>query len=229
MLLTALRGGLDFASAISGILACLIIIFLVMPLHEFAHAFSAKLCGDKTAYMMGRVSFNPIRHIDPMGASLILLVGFGWAKPVPINPNNMRKPRLHSALVALAGPLSNLIVAIISSFIYVIIIFNMYAGNIPYGAIIDYIKIFFSYLIVINVSLAVFNILPIPPLDGSKVLYACLPNRMLYKIQPYETYISMGLMVLCILGVLSKPLSYLCNAVSDGILNFAINIVGKFF
>ena len=200
-----------------------------MPLHEFAHAFVANLCGDRTSKMLGRVSFNPIRHIDPIGASLILLVGFGWAKPVPVNVNNMRKPRLHSALVAIAGPLSNLIVAVIASFIYVTIMFNIYAGNISDTKLIGFIQTFFSYLIIINISLAVFNLLPIPPLDGSKVLYACLPNRILYKIQPYEIYISMGLMILCLVGVLSKPLNYLCSAVSNGILNFSIDIVGKFF
>lgn len=107
--------------------------------------------------------------------------------------------------------------------------FNIYAGNISDTKLIGFIQTFFSYLIIINISLAVFNLLPIPPLDGSKVLYACLPNRILYKIQPYEIYISMGLMILCLVGVLSKPLNYLCSAVSNGILNFSIDIVGKFF
>lgn len=228
MLLTALRGELNFPTAIAGIFACLIIIFIVMPLHEFAHAFTANLCGDKTSKMLGRVSFNPLRHIDPIGAALILLVGFGWAKPVPVNVNAMRKPRLHSALVSLAGPLSNFIAALIGAFAFNIIYVNYIMGNIS-GDIIYYIIVFFSYFISINVSLAVFNILPIPPLDGSKILYACLPNRILYKFQRYETYISLALMFLCLMGVLSVPLNYLCSGVTNMILNFSGNIVLKFF
>lgn len=147
------------------LLAVAAILLLALPVHEFAHAFMAVQLGDPTPLRQGRYTLNPLRHLDPIGALLILLVGFGWAKPVQWNPRNIDiDPKLGSILVSVAGPLSNLALAILSLFLW------RWLGA---GGLIASMLFFFAQ---INVLLFVFNLLPIPPLDGSHVLFALLPD-----------------------------------------------------
>ena len=212
---------MDFTSLIMYIAASLIIIFFVLPIHEFAHGFTAVQLGDKTPKYQGRLTLNPFAHIDYFGALAILLFGFGWAKPVQINMRNFKNPKWGMAISALAGPLSNIIFAFLTLCLWKGL-FLMGFRSVMY--INGYVYILLSYLITINIYLAVFNLLPIPPLDGSRLLSAFLPNRIYYKIMQYEQFIIWGIFILLWIGVLDAPMSFLRYYIMSG-LDFATRLI----
>lgn len=204
------------------------IIFCVMPIHEFAHALVSHLLGDDTARLKGRMTLNPVAHIDPIGALMIVVAGFGWAKPVPTNIRNFKKRKPYMALTALAGPVSNIIMA----FLFMVANYTVLAfavrGNVSVDSIsgepsslVGAIALFLSYAASINISLAVFNLIPIPPLDGSRILTMIIPDKYYYKIMSYERYISLGVMALVILGVLDTPMGILNGVISAGLSSIA--------
>ena len=211
-----MSGNFNLAEALSYVFATLLIIFTVLPLHEFAHAWSAYKLGDGTAKMMGRLTLNPMAHVDWIGAAMIMAFGFGWARPVPVNMRNFSNPKWGMALTSLAGPVSNLIAGFISRAIYHLLIFAFSSMLLPSGILLTVMQIvvyLFYFLSEINVGLAVFNLLPVPPLDGSRLLTAILPDRVYYKIMAYERYIMLGLMLLIFMGVFTLPLSLARNGI----------------
>ena len=217
MLLDAILnpGSFDLADIAVGIFSALAVIFLTMPVHEAAHAWAATKLGDPTPRYQGRLSLNPFNHIDYFGSLCILLFGFGWAKPVQVNPRNFDNPKMGMAITAFAGPLSNLIVAFITAFVFA----PLYKFAIlEQSRILLYIAMFFFYIAQINVSLAVFNLLPVPPLDGSRLLGIVLPDRIYYKIMQYERYIYYAVLILIFVGAFDLPLSFLSGKIMNMIM-----------
>lgn len=217
------QSGASWQEAVMMLMAVVVVAFIASPIHECAHAFVAYKQGDPTAKNLGRLTLNPLKHIDPIGGLMILLLGFGYAKPVPINMNNFEHPKRGMALSALAGPVSNLILAFL--FMLISSILNIFLWNVSFWI---YLYLFFYYCIIINLNLAVFNLLPIPPLDGSRIVNSVLPDRIYYKLMDYERIIQMLLFVLLFTGVLSYPLGLLNNLIYNG-MEWLVNLIVGIF
>lgn len=192
----------------------LIPVFLfALTAHEFSHGLVAFLCGDPTAKMQGRLTFNPLKHLDPMGAIAIFLIGFGWAKPVPIDPRYFKKPKRDMILVALAGPGANLLVMLLS---FLLLLALTMVGQLPTFAGQPLI-LMLRWSIYINSLLAIFNMIPIPPLDGSKVLMGILPPRQARFIAGMEGYGFFIIIILAFTGVLGRFIT-ICQQILMNIL-----------
>lgn len=177
MIESLLRGQFDIYTIID-LLARLSVLFLCFPIHECAHAWVADKLGDPTGKEKGRITLNPFKHLDWFGALCIIFLGFGYAKPVPVNVNNFKKPKLYFGLTALAGPVSNFVMAVILLLVYRILGFvPNYDGEIAY--MVDMWIIYAAYM---NISLAIFNLIPVPPLDGSRLVFAVLPDKAYAKM-----------------------------------------------
>ena len=176
---------------------------LCITFHETCHGLTALWLGDPTAKNAHRLSLNPLRHVDWAGLVMLAIVHFGWAKPVPVNAANFKNPKLGMALTALAGPVSNLLLAYVG---YVCYFFCFAAYQLTASGVLSFVLRFFYLLVVISTGLAVFNLFPIPPLDGSKVLFSLLPDRAYFSLMRYERYGSLLLIALLLTGVLNVPL-----------------------
>lgn len=177
------------------LIARVIVLLIAFTIHELAHAVTADFLGDPTPRRMGRITLNPLKHLDPIGTLLLLIAGFGWAKPVMVNPMNMRgNPRTAMAIVAAAGPLSNIVMALLAAIVFRLGLVD-YPVPLPTGSLPSLAFILFEF-IWINLILAFFNLLPVPPLDGSKILFAILPGELVYRLRPLEQFGFLILMAL---------------------------------
>ncbi len=197
------------------------VVLISLVIHELAHGWMAKKLGDPTAKYMGRLTLNPLSHLDPIGTVSMLLFGIGWAKPVPIDPRYFKNPKKGMALVGLAGPVSNLLIAFTASLLRRVTV-AIYIYALPASAITEtsltvgsIIVNFFYIFEILNISLAVFNLIPVPPFDGSRVFYFLLPDKYYFGVMRYERQIMMITMVLLFTGILDYPL----EMVRSGIMN----------
>lgn len=192
---------------------------LCIMFHEVSHGVVALKLGDTTARDAGRLTFNPIKHIDIWGLLMMAIFRFGWAKPVPIDMRNFKHPVRDMAITAAAGPISNVILAFLALCIRA---GAVYVSQKTGGAISDFIITFMEYTAILSVGLAVFNVIPIPPLDGSKVLNALLPQAVYYKILRYERYGFLVMMVVLYTGILDVPLDFCRNALLSGLSSISV-------
>lgn len=192
---------------------------LCIMFHEVSHGVVALKLGDTTARDAGRLTFNPIKHIDIWGLLMMAIFRFGWAKPVPIDMRNFKHPVRDMAITAAAGPISNVILAFLALCIRA---GAVYVSQKTGGAISDFIITFMEYTAILSVGLAVFNVIPIPPLDGSKVLNALLPQEVYYRILRYERYGFLVMMVVLYTGILDVPLDFCRNALLSGLSSISV-------
>ena len=189
-----------------------IAILVALTFHEFAHAWTSRYFGDPTPELLGRVTLNPLAHLDLMGTIFLLLVGFGWGKPVPFNPNNFKNPKRDTVLTAISGPLMNLVLAIIFSIPFRIgTLVGIDFFSTAFGQL-------FSLIIQINIILGIFNLIPIPPLDGSKILYLFVPRNTIMFLERYGITILFILIIMSYFGgfdifsaIIAKPAIYLMH------------------
>lgn len=211
----------DFLLSMAAILLCLTV-------HEASHALAAYLLGDPTAKRHDRISLNPLRHLDPLGALMMLVAGFGWARPVPVDPRYFRHPKAGMAVTALAGPLSNLVLAYLALLLRAALFPLYQLGSSAAGGLCD----FLVTLALLSIGLGLFNLIPIPPLDGSKVLEGALRDKLYYTLLRYERWGSLLLMVLLWSGVIDGPLWAARNWVLNGMVEgtmWLYRLVWRFF
>lgn len=192
-----------------------LVLFTAVPVHECAHAWVAEKMGDDTGRKQGRITLNPFAHLTLWGSLMMILVGFGWGKPVMVDSRNFKNPKKGMVLTSLAGPASNFIMAFLSMIVYKVLAFLSFAKD---SSTLDMLATVFVYITLINISLAVFNFLPIPPLDGSKIFNAILPEKWYFTIMKYENFIFIALIILVYSGLLDAPLSFLQGKVIDVML-----------
>ena len=198
------REQMDMFGILYMMLAYAVVIFLTLPVHELAHGLAAHWCGDDTARWHGRLSLNTLRHLDLWGTLMILTVGIGYAKPVPVNPHNFRNYKRDTILVSLAGPLSNFLMALV-----VLLLFKLCTLFVANPVALNIAWLIVDVVVSVNISLMVFNLLPIPPLDGSRLWTTLIPGRWAYTLERYSRYITMGLFLLLFTGALDTPLMYM--------------------
>ena len=211
---------LDFSTMIYRIPALL----FAITIHEYAHAQCADSMGDPTARYMGRMTFNPMAHLDPLGAILLVVAGFGWAKPVEINPSNFRNRREGILKVSFAGPAANLFLCFLAAF------FMTFLNR--FGLLSDGVYRFLLWMQLYNVWFAFFNLIPVPPLDGSKVLDVLLPERWYHLVLQYERYLMLAVVLLAWSGAFGGPLTAAMELVLRGlcrVVQFPFALVEYYF
>ena len=194
--------GLDW-SVLTDILMYILPALICITLHELAHGLVAYRLGDTTAKEAGRLSLNPIRHMDWMGLLMMVVFHFGWAKPVPVNMYRFKNPKRGMAITALAGPMMNVLITVVFLFLY-----GLLYGKLDHAGFILRTIAATAYL---SISLAIFNLIPISPLDGSKILFSLLPDRQYATLMHYERYGMLLMLALVATGVLGRPLSAACS------------------
>ena len=222
-MISALMSGAeyDIKIAIISFVLSLPIFMLAFSIHEYSHGLVASKLGDPTAKSLGRLTLNPIKHIDPFGFLAMLIFGFGWAKPVPINTRYFKKPKRDMAITACAGPLSNIALALF--FCALLKLFSFINAAAIQTELMFNVWMFTGLMlsrgVYINILFAVFNMIPIPPFDGSRLVFAVLPSKAYFWVQRYERYIYFGFLALLILGIFDLPLSWTTNIICEGMQN----------
>ncbi len=201
----------------------IIAVVLALTVHEFSHGFAASLMGDTTAKNEGRLTLNPLKHIDILGSLMLLVAGFGWAKPVGVNPMRFKNPKVGMAITAFAGPLSNFILAFLCYLAAVLVNINS-GGTGVAGGVITCLVICTS----MNIGLGIFNLIPVPPLDGSRIFLVFLPESLYFRIMQYERYIQLAIIALIFLGALDVPLGFLTRGMWSIIQSLVSAIVLPF-
>ena len=213
-------------SKLTDLLLSVIPVLICITVHECCHGLCALALGDPTAKNAGRLSLNPIKHFDLLGFIMMLLVGFGWAKPVPIDMRNFKNPKAGMALTALAGPASNMVLAALAFFIYGLLYRPLYATEVG-----GYALTMILLTARLSISLGVFNLIPISPLDGSKVLFSVIPDKWYFTLMRYERYGTIILYILVFFSILDTPLGIATGWVFNILSNFAdfgFKLVGLF-
>lgn len=217
-----LYGLLFLLMRVTAVLICIIV-------HELCHGLAARWLGDPTAKRAGRLSLNPMRHIDPMGFLMMLIAGVGWAKPVPVDMRHFKHPKRDMALTALAGPVSNFLLSLGVLGIGSLLLPAALRAD---GSVYAYIILFLCYIAVLSVGLGLFNLIPIPPLDGSRLLFSMLPDRMYYTVMRYERYLMLAVIALAWFGFLSGPLDACVGWVLEqfcSVTRFPVAILNYYF
>lgn len=218
--------GFDFTYILS-ILMGLIPSLLCITLHELSHGYVAYRLGDNTAKERGRLTLNPLKHLDVMGLLMMLVFHVGWAKPVPVNMYKFKNPKRGMAVTALAGPVSNFIIAIVFMFVFGALYVPLSASRVGM-----YVLSMLQLTVYMSLGLGLFNLIPLPPLDGSKVLFSVLSDEGYYKLMHYEKYGMILMLLLVSTGVIGKPLSRAIDFIYAGLLpiaQFALNTVFELF
>ena len=223
-----IRDGFDFTYLLS-ILLSVIPSLVCITLHELSHGFVAYLLGDDTAKRAGRLTLNPIKHLDLMGLIMMVVAHVGWAKPVPVNMMNFKNPKRGMALTSLAGPMSNVLITCVFFFLYGLFYIPLTAKGSAAGS---YLLEMLRLTAIISMGYAVFNLIPIPPLDGSKVLFSLVSDRAYYQLMRYERYGMIVLYVLVFTNLLGAPLRTAISFFAGKLLIFAqwgITLAGRLF
>ena len=224
--LEIIKNGFDF-SYLLGILRSVIPSLICITLHELSHGLVAYHLGDDTAKRAGRLTLNPLKHLDPIGLLMMVTVHFGYAKPVPVNMNKFKNPKRDMAITALAGPVSNVLITLVCLLLYGLLYLPLQGGNVG-----EFVLDMLDLTAYISIGYAIFNILPVPPLDGSKVLFSVLDEENYRTLMRYERYGGLVLMLLVWSGVLGTPLSAAIRWVYLHLLPLAqgaCNLVFKLF
>ena len=194
---------------------------IALTFHEVAHGYVAYKCGDPTARNLGRLTLNPVKHLDPIGTLLMLLVGYGWARPVPVNSRYFKNPRRGMALTALAGPLTNFILGFFGVVLYWVINYLAFDSIVlgPSSQLVEAVRMFAYYFAFLNLTFAVFNMIPLPPFDGSRIFLVFLPPKYYFGIMKYERFIMVAVLVLMSVKPEWSPVSivvdFLFNKMSE--------------
>lgn len=202
------------------ILLCVPAALIALSVHEYAHGYAAYRLGDPTARALGRLTLNPLRHLDPIGTLFMILFRFGWAKPVPINARYFKDPRKGMAITAAAGPISNFLMALLAAVLYKLTVLlgnatlSLWQSDIVFF-FFTYLSLFFWIFHVMNLGLGVFNLIPLPPLDGSRIFYIFLPPRWYFGVMKYERQIQIILLIALALGAFSGLISGIVGFLSD--------------
>lgn len=209
---------------LEGLLSLVIVVVLAMSIHEMAHGLVSYWLGDPTAKMQGRISLNPFAHVDWLGVLCLLLFHFGWAKPVPIDASYYKDRKTGIIWTSFAGPLANFLLAFICVFIYILLI--VFLPQFVYSGIGSFIVSTLSTSATLNVGFGLFNLIPVPPLDGSKILFAFLPDEQYYRFIEGSPFFMLVLILLIYMNVLNVPLAMLQNNILQFFINISSMILG---